>query len=371
MLLFVTLFFLGIYNFAFKKNDSKIVEQGAEIQQVATPVVQKKAPIKVEKIKPVSEQGVIGAVFDKKNDSILYYSANDGTTWKSDSDGKARQQLSTTKVMGLKNVLWSPDRSKVLTTVNVDSKDVFYQYDNIAQKAVALKDGLDTAVWDNLGSKIFYKYYDQLAKARTLNIANPDGSGWQKLADVEARDLSIAQIPLTSVVSYWNYPRANEETKFQKVGISGGEPQLIFSGKFGADYLWSPDGSLALISSLVEKDSKKITLGIINSKGEYTDLNVPTIVSKCVWSSDNKTVYYALAGSVPETAIMPNDYQDNKFNTKDTFWKLDITTGKKDRLVEPAEIVGVYDSKNLFLSAAEDTLYFVNKMDKKLYRIEL
>ena len=78
-----------------------------------------------------------------------------------------------------------------------------------------------------------------------------------------------------------------------------------------------------------------------------------------------------MPGGIPDSAAMPNDYQDNKFTTNDTFWKMDITTGKKDRVVESGETTGTFDSSNLFLSPTEDALYFTNKIDKKLYKIAL
>lgn len=365
VLLTIILFFLGVYNFAFKKDKpNEIVEKKSSIE------TEKKfdQTAVLEKIYPVSDQEVIGATYNKKTDSLVYYAKQDGTTWTSDLNGNNKQQISKTKVLGLKSVKWSPDRSKVLTVVNTQGKDVYYEYDNLTQKATILKDGLDTAAWDNMSSKIFYKYFNQADKTRTLNIANPDGSEWKKITDIKSRNISITQIPLTSLVSFWIYPSANEESLLLAAGLTSSDVKTIFRGKYGADYLWAPNGSLALISSLTEE--KKMTLGTVDLNGAYTDLNVPTLVSKCVWSSDNKTVYYALAGAVPENSVMPDDYEYGKFNTKDTFWKLDITTGKKERIIEPEELKNDFDASEMFLSPTEDALFFVNKVDKKLYKIE-
>lgn len=366
VLLLTTLLLLGIYNFAFKKNQPDINTE-KDAQQVEKKFDQ--SDIVFEKIYAVSDQGVIGATYDKKTGSLLYYSAQDGTTWSSDRSGQNKKQISKVKVPGLKNAEWAPDKSKVLTIVSSQGKDNFYVYDVLAQKATALKSGLDAAAWDNMSSKIFYKYYNQADKSRSLNIANPDGSDWKKIADINSRDLSIAQIPLTSLISFWNAPAATEESLLQTVGITSSEVKTVFKGKYGADYLWAPNGSLALVSLLNE--AGKITLGTVNLKGEYLDLNVPTFVSKCVWSSDNKTVYYALAGAIPENSVVPDDYESEKFNTKDTFWKLNLETGKKERIVEPEEIKNNFDASQMFLSPAEDELFFVNRIDKKLYKIEL
>lgn len=362
--LVIVLFFLGIYNFAFRENSQKTVGQP---EKPAVPNVVKKT----KKIAVVSDEPVLGPVLDKENEKIiLYYSAKNGTVWKMSLDGEGKQQLLSTQIEGLKNVLWSPDRKKDLTTIEKDKQLSFFEYDHQTKKSTELKKGLDTAVWDNLGTKIFYKYYDSTTQERTINIANPDGSGWEKITNTDFRDVSIAPIPLTSIVSFWNAPKADEETQFLTIGVSGGDVQTVLRGRFGADYLWSPSGTEALVSSLSNKDSKMTTLGIVTLRGEYIDLGIPTVVTKCVWSADGKTIYYALPGEIPEGAIMPDDYQNKNFFTDDTFWKMDITTNKKERIIETSNISGKHDSINLFLSSTEDTLFFINRIDGKLYKVD-
>jgi len=369
VLLVVVLFFLGIYNFAFKKS-TPIVAQPAT-QENPTDVKKITDQETPEKISVISSQPVLGPFFDKKSGTISYYSAKDGTVWTVNADGSGEKQIVSKTLDGLKNVLWSPDHSKVLTTFEKNGQQSFYQYDYNTNKGTQLKNGLDTVAWDNTGAKIFYKYYDSTTQKRSINIADPDGSGWQKIADTEFKNVSISPVPSTSNVSFWNFPNADEETQLTIVGAVGGEPNVILKGKFGADYLWSPDGTQALVSSLASNDSKMTTLGLVTVNGQYHDLAIPTIVSKCVWSNDGKSIYYALPGAIPDNARMPNDYQDNKFMTDDTFWKIDITTGEKSRLINASEINGKYDSSDLFLSATESDLYFINRSDQKLYKIKL
>ena len=364
VLLVVVLFFLGIYNFAFKKGSTEAIVQQPKIEEK---IVQKKP----EKITVVSGQAVISPFFDQKNETITYYSAKDGTVWQINFDGTGKKQIESTKLEGLKNVVWSPDHQKVLTMFEKEGKTSFYEYDYQSKKGTPLKSGLDTAVWDNMSAKIFYKYYDAATQKRSINIANPDGSNWQKLTDVDFRNVSISEIPSTSVVSYWNYPDAAQESYLQTVGIIGGEPKIVFRGRYGGDYLWSPDGTQALVSSLKSSGDKMTTLGLLAINGEYHDLNIPTIVSKCVWSSDGKNIYYALPGGIPSNFIMPNDYQNDKFTTEDTFWKMEIATGKKERIIDIADILEKYDSTSLFLSSNNSSLYFVNKIDRKLYKLDM
>jgi hypothetical protein len=179
-------------------------------------------------------------------------------------------------------------------------------------------------------------------------------------------------VPQTSLIAFWNEADAYTPTTLQTVPIFGGEVKTIFKDKFGTDYLWSPDGSRLLISHLNERQGKTFQLAIANEQGgEYQALQIPTFISKCVWSDDGKYVYYALPLSIPENAILPNDYMAKKFNTTDTFWKLDVKSGKKTRLIEPKEINGNYDATDLFLAKNNTILFFINRLDNKLYRLDL
>lgn len=369
VLLTVVLFFLGIYNFAFNKKTYS--EKQTAAQETLGETNKTIDPKMIEKIVPISSQPVMAPFFDKKTETISYYSAKDGTVWTVNSDGSGEKQTVKKALEGLRDVSWSQDHNRVITTFEKNEQKIFYEYDYKTNKSVTLKDGLDAVTWDNLGIKIVYKYFDASSGQRTLNIANPDGSDWKKIADLTFRDITISSVPSTSVVSFWNYPSADEETQLATVGAIGGSPTILLQGKFGADYLWSPDGTQALVSSLSTKDKKMTTLGIVTMNGQYSDFNIPTFVSKCAWSNNGKTVYYALPTAIPDNAKIPNDYQNKKFMTDDTFWKVDITTGEKSRIINASEINGKYDSSNLFLSATEDALYFINRSDQKLYRISL
>ncbi len=370
----VTLLIWGVYNFAFKKSDNSVMTTTQKEQQVVqlpktNPVV---VVTKPEKIVPVSKEPVLGAVADKKTEKISFYSALDGTVWQIDTDGLNLIQTASVKLSGLVGANWSPDKTKVLTTFNKDGKNIFFTYDNVKKVGVQLKENLDSVVWDGLGGKIIYKYYDAKTKKRSLSIANPDGSDWQTIiGDIPFRKISMSAVPLTSVVSFWNFPSASEESVLQLVSSAGGEVKNIFKGQFGGDYLWSPDGSQALVSSLKDKNEKTLMLGLVSFQGEYRELGIPTMVSKCVWSIDGKNIYCALPGGIPTGSIMPDDYQSKKFTTNDTFWKINTVTGSKERIVELTDINDVYDVATPFLSSTEDSLFFINRLDGKLYRVGL
>ena len=105
--------------------------------------------------------------------------------------------------------------------------------------------------------------------------------------------------------------------------------------------------------------------------GEFQSLSLPTFVSKAAWSKDSRTIYYALPGGLPDSATLPNDYFDKPLITKDTFWKMDVGTGKKTRLTDLKDVAQSFDSSDLFMSPKEDILFFTDRTTHRLYRIDL
>lgn len=375
VLLSAVLFFLGIYNVSFKKEKSSI-QTGTETSQNdgknENSSALNKIGINKEKIYSLSDEAITGPISVDGGESVEYYSKASGNVFKVFSDGEGKETVSDKNISGLKNIFWSPDGSKVITRFNESGRIQYSTYDYKEKKGYKLSDGVEYAIWNNLGDQIFYIYFDGKTKKRTLNMANPDGKNWKKIADINFNNTFISVVPQSSLVSFWNSPNAFEETSLNVVSTVGGEAKKIFSGRFGADYLWSPNGSKALVSSTDSKGGSKISLGIINSNGgEFQNLNIPTFASKCVWSKDSKTIYYAVPSFSSENNILPNDYQTGKVSTKDTFWKMDIASGKAERIVEIKDINNSYDVTNLFLSLSGDILFFTNKSNERLYGISM
>lgn len=367
----VTLLFFGIYNIAFRNysDTSSPVEKKAS--NVFLPTSQPK--ISTEPIVAISDEPVLAPTLAKDTNAIKYYAKNSGQIRQIDFDGNNKRTLSDKELIGLNSVLWSPDKNKVITKFISAEKTKFYYYDHTELKGFLLKNNVDEIAWQNSsGTRIFYKYYDAVTKKRTLNISDPDGANWTKLADLRFRDISIIQIPESGLVSFWNKPDAFFETNFRSVPIIGGEEKTLLAGIFGADYLWSGNGNSVLVSHSDTKGGTKIQLSLINSNGgELRNLNFPTLVSKCTWLRDNESAYCAMPGKIPDSAIMPNDYAKEKFRTSDTFWKINTKTGEKNRIIELEKINSEYDAFDLFLNSDESILFFTNKTDGKLYRITL
>lgn len=372
-LLAVILLFWGIYSLSFKKTGNQAAESAADKPGGASGLVSSLLENKhAAKITALTDERVLAPVLSADDTIVKYYSEDSGKTYQIGIDGKNKSVISDKELPSLKDAFWSPDKTRVISKFSEpDGSSKFFLYDYRKSSGVPLKSNIDSIVWKN-NDQIFYKFYNSSSRERSLNIANPDGTEWNKIVDIDIKDIAIAPIPQSGLVSFWNKPNAYDKTRFLSVSIVGENSRTLFQEKFGVDYLWNRNGTSALVSHTDDTDKSKIRLAVINSQGgEYKNLEIPTLISKSVWAIDNQTVFYALPGSIPDNSVMPNDYMSGKFTTADTFWKVNTKTGEKTRLVELDKIPGRLDAASLFLNTDENKLFFVNKIDGKLYKIDL
>jgi Tol biopolymer transport system component len=370
-----------VYNFAFKKPETpktspeapKAAEEGKKATSENTTENSQKKSF-ANPIAAVSDEPVFGPTLSSDENLLLVFSGANGQVNQIDFSGKLEKVVSTEPFQNIKKVLWNKAKNKVIVEIKDASlrNSKFLFLDLAAKTVTTLKDGVDAVSWSNLGDKIIYKYYDQKTKKRTLNISDPNGKNWRKIADTDFAQVKISPVPGSSDISFWPGPSAFLETTLSLVSFSGENKKEILGGKFGADVLWSPDGKRGAVSASDQKGGHKTDLALMNEQGgQFQSLGFPTFVSKCAWSNDSKYLFCALPGNIPESAILPNDWQEGKIATADTFWKIEVSSGKKERLVDAEKISGTFDVLNPFLSRDEKTLFFVNKADGKLYKVQL
>lgn len=356
------LLFLGIYNFAFRP-------QTVQPRSAVT-----NSPVKGQKEEsgPIREVTLQEARFLKivrQDEKIRYFSQ--GKLFESEQDGSSARILSSEDFLGIKDAKWSLSGDKVVFRQETQGKDNFFVFDVINGKKHELKSGIDAAAFENSANLLSYKYFDFFSGRKSLNVANADGTGWRELAEVSERFLEIAPIPKSNLISFWNRGISSEKTFLRAVPAVGGPIKPLFEGRYGADYLWAPDGKKVLVSSTENPGSAKFELGVLSLDGSYKGLGIPTLVHKAVWSADGHTIYYALPGGIPEGSRLPEEYWQKKFPVRDSFWKADIETGKKERLIELEEIAADYDVLEMSLSTTENALLFTDRSSGKLYRISL
>lgn len=362
------LFFGGIYILIFKPAPE---DSASVTSSKPSSVAEKKAPA-LEKMSALTAETVLAPTLNADGSALKYYSPKDQGFYEISFDGQIKDLILKKELPDLVSIRWSPDKNRAIFKIKPAASaphSVFFDFS--AQKETILSSQLDDVFWQN-NNKIIYQYFDSAKNERTLNLADPDGSNWKKIAALNFTPVFSAAIPQSGSISFWNKPDAYTESVLRSASLISGESQPLLQGKFGADFLWSPDGSRLLASHSSERVGHKIQLALMNSNGgEYKNLEIPTLTVKCAWSKDNKTLYYALPATIPENAILPNDYFAPAFFTTDTFWKVNVLTGEKTRLIDLNKISAQVDAIHPFLSPDESRLFFINRIDGRLYQISL
>ncbi|MFA9262325.1 MAG: hypothetical protein ACEQSB_03155 [Undibacterium sp.] len=365
----LVLAFLGVYNFAFKHNT---------LDPVADP--KKKAEAEKKKEMELAEaaanrsvafQQIIGeSVFQPApgDHGIFYYSKRDKALKDATFDGKEVTIRVPNIPDGVSRVVWSPTKLQAL----VLSNGLWHLADLRNQTVIPLRSDMSRLAWTTLGDRILYQFTDATTGDRSLNIGAPDGSNWKKLVDLGKEDHFIAAIPQSSLIAFWTKTDANKESTLETISINGDSRRTIITGRFGADFLWSPDNQHILVQSTATPGGNSSALGLTDEDGGgYHNLFAPTFVAKSAWSKDSETIYYSLPSAFPGDAVIPNDYYGKPIYSNDTFWKMNIRTGKKERLVPLDEITEGFDVSDVFLSPVETDLYFTDRKTSKLYRVTL
>ncbi|MBP9714998.1 MAG: hypothetical protein KBD52_00710 [Candidatus Pacebacteria bacterium] len=135
----------------------------------------------------------------------------------------------------------------------------------------------------------------------------------------------------------------------------------------GLTTLTSNDGKLILYSN------NNLSLNVYNTETKQNkELNVRTLPEKCVWANDNNVLYCAVPKSV-SGGLYPDTWYQGEVSFFDRIWKINIVNSSETIIADPflvrdgEEIDGI----KLSLDENEDYLFFVNKKDSYLWKIEL
>ncbi len=370
-LFLLVLIFLAVYNFAFKHNSANPIADPVKKEEI-----EKKRETEAETVtrsvafQQIIPESVLQPVAGEN--SLFYYSTRDQALKEAGLDGRDP----TVRLGGLPGaptrIVWSPNRTKAMLFIKGSDGGLWYYADLRNQVITPLKKEMSRLAWTSLGDRMYYQFTDPVSGLRSLNISQPDGSNWQKLADLGTEDYFLSAVPQSSVVAIWPKTDGNRESPLEIISINGENRHAILTGRVGADFLWSPNGQRILVQSVAERGGHTLALGLVDANGGgYRNLFSPTLVSKIAWSKDNETFYYALPGAFPTETVLPNDYFSKPLHSTDTFWKMNVRTGKKERLVPLDEMTASFDATDLFLAPTETDLYFTERVSGKLYRITL
>ena len=368
----VTVLFWLLYVFVIQENMKKSTsEEEISIQEIQEKNNENNQS-DTSRFEVFADFPVLSPTLSSDGSRLYTYHKETATLYEIDTETKSKKVLQDTNLTGPIISLWSsnPEISILKTTPQQNAQ--YFLIDTKSQTTTALPSDITYLSWDSLSERIVY-IQRKKPEEILFSTAKPDGTDTKELSAISEKGrVSLTPVPGSPIIAYWPQSANTKISPLTHINLSTKEKTEIFAGKYGADYLYAPNGERILLSWSTEKGGSKMTLATLNKYGgQYKDLGIPTLASKCVWNKTATTVYCAVPTGMTQTTVMPDDYINGKFLTVDSFWKVDIESGKKERVVELSDIQERFDATNLFIDSSEQYLFFVNKNTSTLYRITL
>jgi peptidoglycan hydrolase-like protein with peptidoglycan-binding domain len=185
----------------------------------------------------------------------------------------------------------------------------------------------------------------------------------------------VFNYPFTEWLSSWDGNHRVYLTTKASYGVNGSIFLLdttnktilkIFGGVPGLTTLINPKGSIILYGTSINTGPE---LGIFDIAKHSTKDFGYGLPEKCVWSNDNINIYCAIPN-----VVIGNQYPDSWYqglvSFDDYFVKINTITGDKTIIANSINETAV-DGTYLFLSKAEDLLFFTNKKDSTFWGLDL
>lgn len=377
IILILALAALLVYNFLIKKNLEEKTGPG-ELPEGKEGVIpgekegeEEITPAPTLKIKAISTERVLAPTLSADKTKVMYYSQYNGNVWQSAFNGSGLTRISSTVLNDLVKIIWSPDKTKVISIYqNAEGNIGKYYYNYETNQVFPLNTNMQAITWSSNSDKILFQYIDEAGDNNHLGVANPDGSNWQNIFQMRMKDINLDW--LSPEIAFYEKPSGLTQSFLFILNPLNNDLTKVLSDIYGLSIKWSPRKDKFIFSQTIN-NGKNISLYVSSKDGTAgTNTNIPSFVEKCVWSQDNRTIFCAAPKNINEAKTLPDDFYKGSFAGNDDFWKVNLETGEITVLLESWERgEEIYDAVDLFLSPLEDYLFFVNKRDGLLYSIAL
>ena len=136
----------------------------------------------------------------------------------------------------------------------------------------------------------------------------------------------------------------------------------------GLTTLEAPNGKMILYGD------GNLSLNIYHTDTRISDpLGVKTLPEKCVWNKTSDAIYCAVPKLV-QFGQYPDTWYQGEVSFNDQLWKIDAKTGNATLLMDPGTFTEgkeEVDGVKLALDEGENYLFFINKKDSFLWKLDL
>ena len=153
------------------------------------------------------------------------------------------------------------------------------------------------------------------------------------------------------------------------LSTAGGPLKKVLGDISGLTTLSNGSGTKILYS---ESTVNGLSVGVVDvTKAESKKLGITTLPEKCIWASDNITVYCGVPENLPQGKY-PDIWYQGLMSFTDTIWKVNTETAYSEVLIKPMESLNInLDIIKPFLDEDEGYFFFTNKKDYSLWALKI
>ncbi|MEK7084105.1 MAG: hypothetical protein AAB932_02650 [Patescibacteria group bacterium] len=297
--------------------------------------------------------------FYNREDNRFYRIKQDGTT----------EPMSDQAFFNVQNVTWSPSTNESIIEYP-DGANIYYNFDT--KKQVTLPKHWEDFSFAPAGDQIAAKSIGLSAENRWLIAANPDGSNTRLIESLgnNERKVTVDWSPNKQIIalSRTGDPLGGDREEVLFVGLQGENFRSTIVEGRDVRSEWSPEGKRLLYSVYSTRSEYKPELWVVNAEGESIGtgrklLNVSTWADKCAFASE-RYVYCGVPTSLPTGAGFAPALADA---IRDEIFRIDASTGIKTKIT----VDGAHTIDSMFVSDDGSTLFFTDKTQNGLFRVQL
>lgn len=311
----------------------------------------------------LTDEGVISPALFFQGDGIAYFNTS-GDLFRTDmsiSDNTVllsnKSQLTVPQKNGISIILWPRVGSSYIAELGSGTSKQWSYYNPATGQYIDLPSQVKSLSWMPSGDKIMFVWVGSDGKA-TLNIGNPDTSGYQLLSDLYEPDNVISVSPDGQTVLFYRTQTSDlGKNTINSVTADGKIFNSVIREGYNKGILWSPDSKKFLFEKR-DPSTGKFNLWFADiSSGDVRNLGLATSETKAVWTKDSQSIVVAVptSGTVGEGI------------TTDTIYKVGLYDNSKTEFAPGVQL----DARELFLSLDENTVFFKNAQDNALYYLPL
>ncbi|OGN07801.1 MAG: hypothetical protein A2750_01590 [Candidatus Yanofskybacteria bacterium RIFCSPHIGHO2_01_FULL_45_42] len=302
--------------------------------------------------KPValSARKAVAAASGQSSGSVFYFEAGKGNLFEADTRTGKETPVLTLAPASFYTAVWAPSKDGFIYSSNNFQPKLTY-YDRAARQSFPLNSSARSAVFSPDSSQI--AYFAETEDGNGVYLAQPDGSVSKKIFSTRFDSVNLSW-PASGFLTL--KVRVESADLYDLLSLTtNGQLSKILEKRANLSVAWSPKGNKALFSE--SPNPNRYNLFYYNAANSFNyRLPLNTSSSNCAWSADE----IHLACSVPATQLSNSAEDIYVLNT--------LTKAKKLIYLSGNPVIRISE---IFLSADESYLLFINKNDSLLYKLPL